>query len=447
MSSTRFFQIVEDLAVFEFKSFNLFKLFYVPFVFKESGRPAVSVSLRSPGRGLAWALRRCIGFLTTAFATLYWSLLASWRRRIVFYGASGRHAIIDGVRYDLYNARIVEERGRNHFVILEDHPSSTAKRYQPDLCLHDLAPLIGFLCVVSYIVLGRDIEDYARTVTQRYPELGFTKRETTQRLLLFYGKFLAYRLLLSLLRPERVFLIAHYGKEAFIAACRHKGIEVTELMHGTILSSHPQYNFPKGCGEVFHRSLFPHKLAVYGEYWRQVVSQGNMFPPDATSVVGYYLKVPDIRRTARESERMTILISAQPSVQEELCEYVSFLKSRLNQREWQIVVRPHPMESEEAYGSLQQAGFVTVSHESVYELLAECDVHISVYSSVLYEALRYDVANYVLRLDKVSSHCDAIIDSGVAQALTPSQVPDPSRKPKVTAELYFADYDPSALYG
>jgi hypothetical protein len=284
-------------------------------------------------------------------------------------------------------------------------------------------------------------------VTQRYPELGFTRREITERLLLFYGKFLTYRLLLSLLRPERVFLIAHYGKEAFIAACRHKGVEVTELMHGTILSSHPQYVFPKGCGDFFHRSLFPHRLAVYGEYWKQVVSQGNMFPADSTFVVGYYLKVPDPQRTPRDSERITILISSQPIVQEELCKYVSFLKSQLNQREWHIVIKPHPMESEEAYVSLQQAGFVTVSHTSVYELLAECDVHISAYSSVLYEALRYDVANYVLRLNRVSSHCDAIIDSGVAQALAPNQVPDPSRKPRVPTGFYFAEYDPCALYG
>jgi len=447
MRSNRFFQIVEDLDEFDFKGFNLFKLFYVSLVFRESGRRVSSTDSFFSSRILVWGIKRFIAFFRTLFAILRSGLLDSYKNRVIFYGASDRHVVIDGVKYDLYNASIIEQKGRSHFFIIEDRPSSTVKIYQPDLYLHDLAPLIGLLYLASYIFLGRDIKEYAHALTQRYPELGFSDNEIEKKVLLFYGKFFTYRFLLSLLKPERVLLIAHYGKEAFIAACQHSDVQVIELMHGSIIPSHPQYVFPKSYSDFFHRSLFPHRLAVYGEYWKQVVVQGNMFPEDSILVIGYYLKVPDASHSSQSLKRTTILITSQPTVQQELCRYVSFLKSRLNQTEWHIIVKPHPMESEDAYAALQTPNFVTVSHTNVYELLAECDIHVSVYSSVLYEALRYGVSNYVLYLEAARDHCEAIINSGVAQVLAPDQVPDPSCKPQVITEFYFADYDSSILFG
>jgi hypothetical protein len=445
MRPNRFFEIVDDPSLFYFKGYNLFKLLYVPFMFRHSGRSGSAWRAR-PRWGFLWILKKSLYFVKFLAVAIYLGILNRRNPHVLFYGSTGRHIVIGDTTFDLYNARIVEQRGRHHFIIVEDSNNGGIKQYQPDLYLHDFASLIGLLCVASHIILGRDLREYAKTLAQRYPKLGFGEAEIVSKVLLFYGKFLAYRFLLTLLAPERVLLIAHYGKEAFIAACKYKNLQVIELMHGTIIPSHSQYVFPKSSRNLFHHSLFPDKLAVYGEYWKQVVVQGNMFPEDSVFVVGYYLKVPDEPRSLTSRDKITILVSAQPTVQCELYDYISFLKSQLDSEQWHIVIKPHPMEDSEAYSNLLQPGFITLSNSNVYELLARSDIHISVYSSVLYEAVRFDVSNYVLYVERVSMHCDEIINSGVALLLKPNEVPEPGREIDLDDQYYFAEFDPSVLF-
>jgi hypothetical protein len=365
---------------------------------------------------------------------------------MIFYGPSNRHLVIDGIRYDLYNGRIIADQGREKFIVFEDQPHHITKEYEADLFLHDLAPLIALFYVISYLFLGSDIKTYAKRLSERYPELGFKTREVVSRVTFFYAKFYTYRILLDFLAPKRVFLIAHYGKEAFIAACKFKGVEVTELMHGTILPNHPQYIYPEHCSSLFSSALFPDRLAVYGEYWKHVVVEGHMFPENSVVIGGYYLKVPQRTPRSTSSTQHVILISSQPTVQKELYAYITFLKSEFDSRKWQIIIKPHPMESNDAYEDLQQPGFIEISNESIYKLLAQSDFHISVYSSVLYEALSFDVSNYVLYLEKVATYCENIIQNGVAEALMPHQLPKITPKHALRADYYFQDYTPSVLF-
>jgi hypothetical protein len=256
--------------------------------------------------------------------------------------------------------------------------------------------------------------------------------------------------LLVLLAPSRVFLIAYYGKIPLIAACKSRGIEVVELMHGTIVDTHPQYNFPKSYSHLFRRGLFPDKIAVFGEYWKQVLIEGNLFPPDAIVVSGYYFKVVDPEHGAGRAEtgdRTVVLFSTQPKLQREFCDYVSFLKSRLDPERWQIIIKPHPKEDKTVYAPLVEPDFVAVSETNVYELLTHADVHISVYSSVVHEAARYGVCNYALFVDSVADHWRTIVDSGVALPLLPDQIPEFCVPPPSKAHYYFAEYDPSVLFG
>ena len=148
----------------------------------------------------------------------------------------------------------------------------------------------------------------------------------------------------------------------------------------------------------------------------------------------------------RRGDKTVIFISGGGTFQNELCDYVRFLKSCLDSDCWSIVIKPHPMEDRRAYTHLLESDFVTLSNQSAYELLAQAAVHISVYSTLLYEAVRYSVANYVLLVDDPPDICYAILDSGVALPLQRDQLPDPNRKPKVDPEFYFAEFNPSALF-
>jgi hypothetical protein len=193
--------------------------------------------------------------------------------------------------------------------------------------------------------------------------------------------------------------------------------------------------------------LFPDKTAVYGEFWRRVVTNGHMFPAEAVVVAGYYLKVPTRQRERKTGTKTRILICTQPTVQPELLDYLAFLKASLNRAGWEITIKPHPREDAAPYEALAEAGFVSVSNRTAYELLAECDVHISSYSSVLYEAILYGICNYALYVDRYAQYCDEVIGSGAALPLRPNQLPAPCVPDVEEARFYLDDYHPGVLFG
>jgi hypothetical protein len=66
---------------------------------------------------------------------------------------------------------------------------------------------------------------------------------------------------------------------------------------------------------------------------------------------------------------------------------------------------------------------------------------------LLYEAVRYNVANYVLLVDGAPEICHQIIESGVASPLEPHQLPEiDAGLDEQAAKFYFADFQPSVLF-
>lgn len=442
-----FFKLVQDPSHFRFGDYNLFKLFYVQFLFRQVEQLKASRRAK-PHRNLGWLfLQRLLSLVKASAAVFYLGLLSRKRPRVLFYGATGRLSTIGETTYDLYNARIVEQHGRDHFIIIQDSDDGALKTYRPDFCLNDFSLPIRLLSILARVRMGRRLQEYAQRVVNAYPGLDFSQAEIVNSVAAFYGNLIVYCCLLTWLAPERVLLTCHYGREPFIAACKSRHVRCIEVMHGSMAGGYAFYDYPPSYGYLFAQALFPDKLAVYGEYWRQIVCQGNMFPENTVVVAGYYLKVPDKPSESVPHDKTVILITAQPTVQRELCDYVAFLKSRLDRHQWRVVIKLHPSEDATAYASLAEPGFVTLSTQSVYELLIQSDIHISAYSTVLFEATRYGVCNYSLLVDSVASYCNETVNSGAALPLMPDQLPAPCQAPPEAARLYAADYNPTILFG
>ena len=448
MTNRSFFEIVDDPDLFDFGPFNLFKVFYARYVF---GRQLVGANVAWKPVGRPPLLRlfaaRLLALFRGSAAAIRLGVASRRRPRIVFYGATGRVSRNDDKTYDLYNARVVGEHGREHFVLIEDRDDYTEKTYRPDFTVSNFALIIRLMGVLIRLLQGRRLRQFAGRITAAYPALGFSPAEAGEIAATFCANYLVNRMLVAWLAPERALLICHYGHEPFIAACQRQGVPVTELMHGAIPAGHRFYSYPPTYSHLFGRALFPNKIAVYGEYWRRVLLAGNMFPPDAVVVAGYYLKVPAKPDTHDTRVTNRVLITTQPTVQRELLEYIAFLRSALDRSAWEILIKPHPSEDATAYHGLTEPGFVSVSNRNTYELLAECDIHISVYSSVLYEAILYGACNYSLRVARYAQVCDEIIGSGVALPLNLGEAPAPCTMAAGQVRVYLDDYRPDVLFG
>lgn len=442
--SKNFFSQFDDLSVFQFGSYNLSNLFYTLYLSKNT---------QKSGRKQKSRIGRFIYIVSTPYFLLLFLLRMialrfrrSSRPRIVFIGNTGRHSIIDHQTYDLYNARIIAEVDSHEFVVLEEIRDGVDDIYPADFYYkEDLAVLVWLFRKLFQFINYKEIKAYIHNIQQASDDDLFSKLEIQRTVSHFFSTYSLVRRFLMSVKPDRVLLICHYSHAPFIAACKSLGIKVVELMHGSISDAHPHYNYPKGFLETVGDELFPDKLAVYGEFWKEIVQNGNLFSSDQIKVTGYFLKVPQVGIMKSRSGKKIILISSQWTVVDEIREYVKFLKANLDQDHWKIIIKPHPAEEPTTYQDLLNPGFVELSESDIYHALLTTDIHISVYSSVLYEAVRYDVVNYVLIVPRYASDYQILIDRNLAIPLLPDQAPEQIKKMNIPDQFFFADFDPSIL--
>lgn len=441
MRPKSFFEIAVKPALFEFRGFNLFKIFYKSYLDRVSDE-AVPWKKTEP-----YKKNRLLALFRSCFLLLWLGPVCRLHGKTIFYGVSDRYSIINGVRYDLYNAKVIEQGGRGKFVILEDSDGADPKTYDPDLVLGDFLWFFERLfAVLLSMIFRKRIREYGERITKSYNGLGFTADEVYGMTLGFYARYFVFRFLLLWLGSRKALVICHYGREPFLAACKRTGVKSVELMHG-LINTHPFYEYPENYSAVFDRALFADELAVYGPYWKKLAIRGNMYPsrPDAIIVAGYYLKIPENNK-GRE-KRKTIVVNTQPTVQKELLAYIAFLAKNLDREGWRVLINVHPAESTTPYESLVQPGFVMVSERNrTYELLASADIHISVYSTVLYEAVMYGAANYTLRVDRFAHRTKELIELGLAFDLRPDELPVVRASKRAGARDFFADYRPAILF-
>jgi hypothetical protein len=446
MNRTDFNSIVDDPTVFDLGEFNLAKVFHTYYYFDHlysDQRSSATSALRAGT--VKHFLRRLVSWVGDLFVVMKLGFARWTRPRTVFYGSSGRIARVGTTRYDLYNARIVNEWGREQFIIIEDTEDRSDKTYRPDFRLGDFGLPIHALGKLYRYLYSRRLGRFADRVTSRYPGLGFSRKQVVGIVSAFYANYLVDRFLLMILRPSHALLICHYGREPFIAACRRQGIPVTELQHGTI-AGHPFYIYPDTYRQVFERMLLPDRIAVYGEYWRGLLVSDNIFPEDAVIVAGYYLQTPPVVRSVSSDGRIVILLTTQGVYHNRWIDYIRFLTSQLDPAGWRVLIKPHPNEKFENYCDLVVPGFVELSEQGTYELLSQCDIHVSVTSTVLFEAVRYGVANYVLFVPEAEERCAQIVATRVGRPLEANQLPAVNKEGLADPGFYFADFDPSVLF-
>ena len=452
MPEKSFFSIVDNPEIFEFKNINLSKYFhdnYVTRQIKEKTSPVYKNKNTFRARTIITSVYHLfLGLLNIA------KLRLSSRpdSKYLFAGSGSDFSTIKGNNYDQFNVNIIDYIGRSNFINLQTARKKHFNRYSPDLILNDYLVLLGIIYIFVNIFLRREIHKFSKQLFSSYPELGYSVSEITKSVSTFFFLFLFYRFIIKLFKPKGVFVICHYSFHYLITACKKEHIKTIELMHGLITKSHRHYcipDLPNKFRRSFNENMLPDYLSVYGEYWRNNVISGKQFLPENVINIGYYLKTPpkNIIDEPR-SEKTTILITTQATVQNELISYVKFLKSSLNPAKWKIVIKPHDTEDPCGYLQLIIPGFIEIVYTNVYILLQQADIHISAYSTVLFEALFYNITNYSLYIAKVSNHCNEILSSGVAQRLNTNEIPKQlGRNKMINTKDYFNIYNPEKLFG
>ena len=249
------------------------------------------------------------------------------------------------------------------------------------------------------------------------------------------------------------FFDQHYHREGFILAQKRNNIQSIELQHGLIAEQDIFYVFPKPIEAIRERALFPDKLFCYGQYWINVVKKGYEFSHEQLDIIGLYQyiksDITDNEKLALDrflQNQQFILITTQTFLHKEFIDYINFLSNDLINKKssLKIIVKNHPSEKLELYESINKLINCKVFNVNVEYLLKNCTYHVSIYSTTLYDALKYDCINYALKVESCIDYVLNIINDGIALPLNPDQsLLDVSANEKsvINSKFFYEDFN------
>ena len=306
------------------------------------------------------------------------------------------------------------------------------------------------------------LEEIYETLQVVQEKADFTPEELAQiqgAFYLYWASFRVWDHILSQLKPARVLFIAHYHNEGLIRAMRHHQIEGWELQRGLIAKEDVFYVYPEQIRAIRERALFADKILTYGPHWSEILKQGYEYPADSIEEAGYYLYSnfeanpelqAEIKALGDEKTRF-LLITGQKFLHPFFNNYIHWLAQDIKQKGQNAIIlfRPHRDSEPQTYKQLEDLPGVRIVTRSQLELLQVADLHLSIFSNMLYEAVRFGIPNYCLYVPECASYVDKIIQAGVAEKIEMNENPFDKPMDQVTsrhpAEHYFAPFQPEVL--
>jgi hypothetical protein len=196
-------------------------------------------------------------------------------------------------------------------------------------------------------------------------------------------------------KPKVVYLTVSYSNFGYIRAFKEKGIKVIEMQHGLIGLGHYAYYYRKN----FEAIQFPDEIGVFGEGEVEFFKQDTEFPVKKATPIGRYV-LDFYKENSIENTRIKLIcISLQDGdLGEKLIEFLlkanSFLK-----KEYKFIIQPRRT-SEGHYRDLfELPDNYSFSTQSIYQTIAETDVHITIFSTTAVEALSIGKPNILVNIE------------------------------------------------
>lgn len=247
-----------------------------------------------------------------------------------------------------------------------------------------------------------------------------------------------YTDILKRIKPRIVFIVCSYGKEDIVQACKTCLIPSVELQHGVNSQYHMGYSYPNGAS----KSLFPDYFMSFGKFWEQEIALP--LPRVRTFTVGYPYLEEQMQVHQGRGKKKQILFISQGTIGSELSEFAVALEKSLPE-DWRIVFKLHNGEVAEwrqRYVLLSRSPITVIEGDSppLYELMAESDVQVGVYSTALFEGIAFACRTYLVDLPGIE-HAKRLVDSGVAHLVNaPEEIDlaDSSPENNIVREHIFA---------
>lgn len=248
----------------------------------------------------------------------------------------------------------------------------------------------------------------------------------------FFDQFRFWKMILSQLKPEAVFFEQHYHREGLMLAAKRLEVRSIELQHGLIAEEDIFYVFPSVIKPIKDKALFADDILVYGDFWKNRLLKGAEYADEQIHVMGYLHIDSDAVSAPVKNELESfkgngkiILITTQIFAHDYFCSYAEWLANDLLQRKmnYKIIVKPHPAEKIEIYKELERFENVKVSFADLSFLFRISNVHVSIYSTTLFDSVRYNLPSFAIYYDVFGDYVNSTVASGIAMMIRPTENP------------------------
>ncbi len=331
----------------------------------------------------------------------------------------------------VYFDNIIKHLGRHDCIIVLDQLIDKGLDY--DICVSKIYDQL------IYKPLSKDEKIFRKNLLNTFTNIKkqniFTSKELKNiqfAFHLFFNQFKIWNTLLNCFpKLKKAYFVCHYHKEGQIYALRKKNVECIELQHGLIAPQDIFYIFPQQILSIKHKALFPDKILVYGKYWKTILLKGCEFSENQIKILGYYLydnfsnfEIEKKQLDSIINNKKVILVTTQTFLHDYFIKFIKELEYKINtlHAEYIILVKPHPSENIILYTSeFKNSECVNISTLPVNLLFQKTNIHISIYSTTLYDAVRFGIQNYVFKIPDYQDYTDEIIKSGIANEITSIQ--------------------------
>lgn len=254
-----------------------------------------------------------------------------------------------------------------------------------------------------------------------------------KRIIRFILEKSLYKIILQRISPKILVHIGGHFYEAY-AAARELGITVIEMQHGFIdRNVHLGYNWGE-YGKRFRKSIpLPNRLMLYGEHWKNELEMDGFWSGCIDVVGSTRLDRYRLKRQKRKlgvASRHVILWTTDGIEVEESIKFVKKAISRLgSSHPISLIIKLHPHAENlkdpylNAFGGDNRV-VVYLGNEGVstFEHLVSSDMHFSISSTCLYEAISLGVPSVVLGLPSYEKVEPAIKLGHCQLAMTPEDL-------------------------
>ena len=235
-----------------------------------------------------------------------------------------------------------------------------------------------------------------------------------------------YRLLLKRVRPAHV-VVTDTGEYGLRLACLQMQIPFFEIQHGIFDAAHPDA-IPEDAAGSDGELLIPDRLLSKGQFWIDQLEgyrHSRVAVPVGSAIIDFWRSSEKRSSTAD----FHVVVTTQGIAIDQLIDTLrAAIAVAPEDLDWHISIKLHPVydDVEDYVSAFKDCSRVTImegsSHPNVYELLAGCDLHVSISSACHFDALALGKQTLMLPLQSHENLLYAVRPSGLSLLSAPGDI-------------------------